>query len=105
MRILVLWSKCTSLNSFRFLQKLRVANVDRPIADKSVCGLDTLPPFKQRWELLDFIPGAHVLGNKQMTVNEMRIQSRISPRLFFSTRVMLKSSWTDNFGQRPVWND
>lgn len=47
-------------------------NVDRPITEKTVCGLDTFSSFKHRWELLDFIPGAHVLENKQMTGNYMR---------------------------------
>lgn len=47
-------------------------NVDRPITEKTVGGLDALSSFKHRWELLDFIPGAHVLENKQKTENYTR---------------------------------
>lgn len=54
-------------------------NVDRPITEKTVCGLDAFSPFKHCWELLDFVPGAHVLENKQMTVNDVRCLSRKPP--------------------------
>lgn len=54
-------------------------NVDRPITEKTVCGLVAFPSFKHRWELLDFIPGAHVLENKQMSVNDMRCLNRKPP--------------------------
>lgn len=57
--------------------------MDRPITEKTVCGLDACSPFKHRWELLDFIPGAHVLENKQMTVNDMRSLRRKPPEESF----------------------
>lgn len=50
-------------------------NVHRPVAERTVCSLDAFSSFKHRRELLDFIPGAHVLENKQMDVNDMRVLS------------------------------
>lgn len=68
--------------------------MDRPITQKTVCGLDAFSSFKHRWELLHFIPGAHVLENKQIPVNDMRCLSRKPPEESFFTFVMLKSTWT-----------
>lgn len=76
-------SKCTELQSVWFLQQLRIANVHRPVAEKTVRSLDAFSSFKYRRELLDFIPGACVLENKQMAVNDTRDLSGRLQLLFF----------------------
>lgn len=77
-------SKCTKLQSVWFLQQLRIANVHCPVAEKTVRSLDACSSFKYCRELLDFIPGARVLENKQMTVNDTRdLSGRLLQLLFF----------------------
>lgn len=76
-------SKCASLHSFWFLQQLCVADVDRAVAQETVRSLDALSSFERRRELLDFIPGAHVLEKKQVKVNGVRGLSRMALCLVF----------------------
>ena len=40
----------------------RVEHLDGPVAARGIVRLDTLPLLKGRWELLNLVPGAKILG-------------------------------------------
>lgn len=47
------------------LQQLCIVNTDCPISEKIVGCLVTCSFFKHSWELLHFIPGAHILEGEE----------------------------------------
>lgn len=94
MGLLEYLSKSTQLQSVWFLQQLCIVNVDGPVGEKTVCGLDASSSLKHRWELLDFIPRAHVLECEQMQWHEV-LERNTAPKSQFFTFVMLKSTWTE----------